>query len=256
MSDYQNNDPLIEKYQVIYQKNPESKVFAPLSEAYRKSGELKKALQMAKQGVKQHPNFAGGHIALSRIFIENGDIKEALLHLETAARLAPENILAHNLIAYTHLQLKQPKEALKAFKRVLFCDPQNEKAKQAIEKLESLTADEYDEDVFQMQPLSPTSNPHQRRKEDPKGRQKNYSLADYLSLIDAYMARNNPIKAAELAKVAEVYFPQHPEILRRMDILQLEGPQDKSPKKSPSHTEYVNELNRILTQIAQHRQEI
>ena len=80
---------LIEKYQILYEKDPQSKVFAPLSEAYRKMGLLKEALQLALDGVKLHPNFSSGRVALARALLDGNQVEPALAHLKKATELSP-----------------------------------------------------------------------------------------------------------------------------------------------------------------------
>ena len=276
-SDKRKNLQLIEKYQAIYQKNPQSKVFAPLSEAYRKVGKLESALKISQAGVKRHPNFVGGRIALSRLLMESHHTKAALSHLEKVVQLAPENLLAHNLMAQTHLQLKQPKEALKAFKIVLFFNPQSTKAQKAIRKLESLTADEYDDDLFEMMPLS--SPPLSLRRKSDRVKTQTPSINYYLSLSDAYIIRNDELRAMKVMQTAKTHFPEAPEILRRLEILQLsheesqDGPleaQNQNLEKSPTpdqrtsvspqqelhHIQHIEKLKRWLTQIKERQYEI
>lgn len=225
----------IEKYQVILQKDPNSQVFAPLAEAYREMGLLKEAEQVAQLGVKRHPAFASGFVVYARIMKDKGRPEEALKLVQKAVSLAPENILAHYLQAEIYLQNKRPKEALKAFKMVLFLNPQSERARKAVAKLESLTADEYDDDVFEMSKIaslkeqfwvegdenavapepstsgaSETTNSHPA---PPRG------LERMLSLIDAFIVRNDLNKAKMLLSDSQTEFGDHPEILQRMKLL-------------------------------------
>ncbi len=128
-------------------------MFAPLSEAYRKMGLLEEAKRICRFGTEAHPDFAGGHVAYAKALLDSKAPLEALAHLEKATRLSPDNLLAHNLLGETLIQLRRPKDALKAFKMVLYLDPRNERAQQAVKKWEFLTADEYSDDVFAMKPV-------------------------------------------------------------------------------------------------------
>lgn len=146
------NPEFVERYQLELQKNPRSRVFAPLAEAYRKMGLLEEAQRICVRGTQFHPDFAGGHVAFAKVLIEIKDPAQALGHLEQATRLSPDNILAHSLMGETLLELRRPKDALKAFKMVLFLNPDDAKAQAAVRKWEFLTADEYDEPLFEMKP--------------------------------------------------------------------------------------------------------
>jgi tetratricopeptide (TPR) repeat protein len=144
----------IERYQNVLQKDPTSQVFAPLAEAYREMGLLKEAEQVALTGVKRHPSFAAGLVVYARILKDLNRLEECLKYAQKAIDLSPENIVAHQLQAEASLLSKRPKEALKAFKMVLFLNPNSERARKAVAKLESLTADEYEDEVFEMSKIA------------------------------------------------------------------------------------------------------
>lgn len=147
------NSEFVERYQLELDRDPRSRVFAPLAEAYRKMGLLEEAKRICRFGTEAHPDFAGGHVAYAKVLLDLKAPAEALPHLEKATKLSPDNLLAHNLLGETLIQLRRPKDALKAFKMVLFLDPENARAKQAVKKWEFLTADEYSDDVFAMKPI-------------------------------------------------------------------------------------------------------
>lgn len=228
----------IEKYQVILQKDPNSQVFAPLAEAYREMGLLKEAEAVARNGVKQHPAFASGLVVYARVLKDLERFEDALKLAQKTIQLSPENILAHHLQAEIYLQTKQPKQALKAFKMVLFLNPQSDRARKAVAKLESLTADEYDDDVFEMTKIGslkeqfwvedeepekpatvsksvPAAETTASRKVPPPSR----GLERMLSLIDAFIVRNDLNKAKMLLSDTQTEFGDHPEILQRMRLL-------------------------------------
>ncbi|MBO9667776.1 MAG: tetratricopeptide repeat protein [Bdellovibrio sp.] len=226
----------IEKYQSILAKDPTSQVFAPLAEAYREMGMMKEALQIVTSGVQRHPQFVGGLVTYAKVLRDAGQVGRALEALKKATTLAPENILAHQLLAELHLSSKNPKDALKAFKMVLFLNPNSQSAQKAVQKLESLTADEYDDEVFSMEKLpqvnleagppepaypdeAPTIMSHDVYKPIPLP--KNKAMERMLSLIDAFIVRNDLEKANALLKDTRVEFGEHPEIERRMKTLQV-----------------------------------
>jgi len=224
----------IEKYQMILQKDPNSQVFAPLAEAYREMGMMKEAEQIARIGVKRHPQFASGYVVYARIMKDAGRPEESLKLVQKAIELSPENLMAHNLQAEIYLQSKRPKEALKAFKMVLFLNPQSDRARKAVSKLESLTADEYDDDVFEMskigtlkeqfwveeevaEPLKETTNSQVSKSTPPPTPSR--ALERMLSLIDAFIVRSDLSKAKMLLSDTQTEFGDHPEILQRMKLL-------------------------------------
>lgn len=230
----------VEKYQLILQKDPNSQVFAPLAEAYREMDMLQEAERVAQTGVKRHPNFAGGFVVYSKILKDQEKLLESLKMAQKAAQLSPENIMAHQLQAEIYLQTKHPKEALKSFKMVLFLNPQSEKARKAVSKLESLTADEYEDEIFEMSKLGalkkeffvedkpeekirpPRSEPTTNTKSGAVSSapsKASPALERMLSLIDAFIVRNDIQKAKMLLSDTQTEFGDHPEIMQRMKML-------------------------------------
>jgi tetratricopeptide (TPR) repeat protein len=215
---------LIEKYQLLLQKDPKSQVFAPLTEAYRKMGLLEEAFRIAVRGVQFNPGFGGGRIALAKVFIDRDNVPAAIEELEKAIELSADNILAHTLLGECYLRSQRPKEALRAFKMVLFLAPTNEKAMRAVRKLESLTADEYEEDLFRMKLLPNLDELHEESSPlKPVESKAGGELERTLSLVDAFIVRNDIEKAMQALKGAERFFGQHPEIVKRVNLVNQRG---------------------------------
>lgn len=244
---------VIEKYQLILAKDPNSQVFAPLAEAYREMGLIKEATQIVTAGVQRHPQFVGGLVTYARIFREIGKTDAALEALKKATALSPENILAHQLTAEIELSNRNAKGALKAFKMVLFLNPTSKSAQKAIQKLESFTADEYDDDVFSMAQLPKvnldTPPPEKKiitetvtsakslegRPQEQRPREK--ALERIVSLIDAFIVRNDLEKAQILLNDSRKQFGDHPEIAKRTKSLQLRfNETDEPPTLKPLRT--------------------
>lgn len=263
----------IEKYQTLLAKDPNSQVFAPLAEAYREMGMTKEALQVVTSGVQRHPQFVGGLVTYAKILRDTGNFPKALEVLKKATSLAPENILAYHLTAEVQLGCKNPKDALKAFKMVLFLNPNSKSAQKAVQKLESVTADEYDDEVFSMAKLpnvnldTPPPNisyatpaiPEPLYKPAPQP--KNKAMERMLSLIDAFIVRNDLEKAHALLKDTRVEFGDHPEIERRMKTLQVRynEPEEAMPlrplrsREDLIHQKKLETLEMMLRRIEEYR---
>jgi tetratricopeptide (TPR) repeat protein len=247
------NPELIEKYQILLQKDPKSQIFAPLTEAYRKMGLLEEAFRIAVRGVQFNPNFSGGRIALAKVFLDRGSTQAAQDELEKAVEFSQDNILAYSLLGECYLKTKRPKEALRAFKMVLFLAPTNEKAARAVRKLESLTADEYEEDLFEMKPLPQVEG--LKPQEDltpirPVGHEGNHGTSDLersLSLADAFIIRNDAERALNVLKEAEGRFGPHPELVKRIKLVnQRTLERDETPVSPPPHRDHQSLERKIL----------
>ncbi len=245
------NPELIEKYQILLQKDPKSQVFAPLTEAYRKMGLLEEAFRIAVRGVQFNPNFSGGRIALAKVFLDRDNLAAAIDELVKSIELSPDNILAHQLLGECYLRSKRPKDALKSFKMVLFLAPTNEKAGKAVKKLEALTADEYEEDLFEMKPLPSAHTPSLRSEHaEPlkpiPGAPVTGDLERILSLVDAYIVRNDMEKALQALNDSEVYFGQHPELVKRLKLVNQRSLEVDEPSSEPPPNRNLEALDRKI----------
>ncbi len=215
-------DPeFVERYQLVYQRNPQSQVFAILAEAYRKMGMLEKALQIATNGLSHHPHFASGQLVAGRIYSDLNRLEKAVEHLQKAVALAPENLLAYQILAKTLLQLRRPKEALHAYKMIMLMNPHDEAAKESVKQLESLTADEFSEEVFQLKsvkevPARKTPIPATKETAANKTQTVSKTLERLLSLADALAARNEVEKSIGILISGQTDFGPHPEISERL----------------------------------------
>jgi tetratricopeptide (TPR) repeat protein len=208
---------MIEDYQKLLARDPHSKAFAPLAEALREQKNYKEAESFAVAGIKRHPAYVGGYVALGRILMDQSRLKESGPILKKAVDLDPQNLLALQLYAQYLIQIEEPKEALKIFKRILFLNPQSEKARSAVSKLESLTADEFEEDTFQYQKINESS---------PKAAEEVQYIASpeieldrKLSLADALIVRNELEKAQVLLNELLKKYPGRDDVIRRLSIL-------------------------------------
>ncbi len=268
------NLEFIERYQLVLEKDPQSKVFAPLGEAYRKMGLQKEALQVLSAGVRLHPNFASGRVSLAKLLMDQGKYSEAIDHLKVAVDIAAENILAHRLLADCYMKIRQPKFALKSYKMTLFLNPDDAIAKEYVSKLESLTADEYEDEIFEMKALSgkEEKNPsvsHIIEKKitampfAPHPVLRERQLERIISLIDAFIARGDITKAGEVLKQGEIKIGSHDEFEKRKKFINSriynETPEVEEPLAPIFERDLIKPqkkidfLNRVLQRIHDRR---
>jgi tetratricopeptide (TPR) repeat protein len=128
--------PEIEKYIESLSKDPKSRVFAPLAEAYRKGGLLDEAIQVAQDGLKFNPGYVSGRMALGRAYYDKGMKSEAREELEKVVKSAPDNIMAHKILGEIYQGEGRAGEAVKSFKIVLALNPTDKEVSEALDILE------------------------------------------------------------------------------------------------------------------------
>lgn len=214
---------VVEKYQTILRHNPTSQVFAPLADAYLERNLDLQAEELLMQGTQRHPLFTSGFVILGKAKLKLKKVEEAELALKKALELSPQNILAHQLLGDTYLAQKKPFEALKSYKMVLFLNPYSARAKQAIERLETASALEFEEETFAMAKLTDLK----------KG---NQNLQQLLQLVDAFLVRGDFEESLNLMQEMEAEHGPHPEIESRkarvQSRLQAQAKTPDTPKKA------------------------
>ncbi|MCB0348851.1 MAG: tetratricopeptide repeat protein [Bdellovibrionales bacterium] len=249
------NPELVERYQLLYQEDPKSKVFAPLAEAYRKMGMIEEALRVAKEGVSHHPHFPSGRVALAKVLLDKKQLDMAVEHLQHAVDISPENVLAQSLLAKTMMDLRRPKDALKAYKMLLFLNPDHKIAQNAVKRLESLSAEDFDSDIFSFKNLKDNLDnvdfiERATPDSEPKGTyQSQRYLERMISLADAFIVRNDVEKAIQTLEKAQEHLKKQPEIERRLQMLQDRKQEIEDSPSPSSNRKKIAFLERLLLRI-------
>ena len=112
--------PLLVKYLDAYEKNPKSRVFAPLAETYRKLGMRDKAFEILKQGIKNHPSYLMGYLGLAFCYKDIGKLELAYSTIRPFVESSRDNIRMQKLFGSICYELNYFEEALDTYKFLLF----------------------------------------------------------------------------------------------------------------------------------------
>lgn len=120
----------------MYEKNPRSRVFAPLAEAYRKLGMIDESLKVLKEGLKYHSSYTLAYIVLGQCYydLEKYELAYNTVRSFTADNL--ENITLQKLFAQTCMHLGHLEESLHTFKHILLLNPKDKFVAEKIKLLE------------------------------------------------------------------------------------------------------------------------
>jgi tetratricopeptide (TPR) repeat protein len=256
----------VERYQLLYEKDPNSKVFAPLAEAYRRMGLLDEAIDLARRGVEQHPNFASGRVALGKCYVQKAMFSEASEQLKVASDLSPENLLAHQLLAECYSRLRRPIEAMAAYKIVLFLNPNDSRVAELVQKLEGEIYGGQNEDddleaaneEYSMGPIKEVATPLTNIEASTDTLQPvdtNRELEQDLALIDARYRSGDFEKVKEQLEELALKYPDHPEIVGREHYLGQLSSQNYTetewiePAKIDFKSERMERLKSLLSLI-------
>jgi len=83
----------IEKLEKRWLENPKGRNFAPLADAYRKAGEVDRAIDLCKAGLERHPDYVSAHIVFARCLIDQKNDAGASDVFRKVLALDPEMML-------------------------------------------------------------------------------------------------------------------------------------------------------------------
>ncbi|MCJ7576912.1 MAG: tetratricopeptide repeat protein [candidate division Zixibacteria bacterium] len=128
-------DERIEKCEEILAQNPDSCIFAALSGAYRKKGELAKAFSICNKGLKLHPDYGAGHLVMAKINLDRGMYAEAEKELSLAVQADGKTKATELLLAQIFLKNGQIRDAKMILEKLRATDPANQTVKDLLTKL-------------------------------------------------------------------------------------------------------------------------
>lgn len=129
-------DFLLEKYSKIYEASPNSLVFAPLAECFRKMGRKDKALSILREGIKNHPDYLLGYLGLAQCYFDLEQFNLAYKTLSPLIEKNRENIRLQRLFARVCERTNHENEALEAYKYLLFLNPKDSESAFKVRELE------------------------------------------------------------------------------------------------------------------------
>ncbi len=123
------------KYQDAFNKNRQSRVFAPLADLYRKMGMTEKAMQILKDGLTFHPDYLLAYMIYAQCCLDIHKDSLAYETLKPFKNQAKENIQFQRIFGTSAYETGHFDEAILCYKAILFAFPKDEDAQ---EKLNSL----------------------------------------------------------------------------------------------------------------------
>ena len=130
----------IEKLEKRWAENPKGRNFAPLADAYRKAGELDRAIELCTAGLERHPDYVSAHIVFGRCLIDQKSDSGASDVFRKVLTLDPENVLALRILAEIAERGGRFGEAADWLSRLLSADPMNGDAAEALARAKSKAA--------------------------------------------------------------------------------------------------------------------
>jgi tetratricopeptide (TPR) repeat protein len=126
----------IEKLKERVDKDPNSKLFVPLAEEYRKEGMLDEAISALMSGLERQPGYMSARVSLGKIFLEKGMADEARGEFENVIKSIPDNLYAHKKLAEIYRDMGKREMSLRSYRTVIKLNPLDEDAISSLRELE------------------------------------------------------------------------------------------------------------------------
>lgn len=101
------------------------RAFPQLVDELRKEKRLDEALQLCRDGLKNHPDYRLARIALAHVLMDNGALDEAQRELQAVLDSAPENLVAGRLLGECLEKQGDPRAALLVYKATMAFAPRD-----------------------------------------------------------------------------------------------------------------------------------
>jgi tetratricopeptide (TPR) repeat protein len=118
-------------------RDPKSKLFVPLAEEYKKSGDIEMAIHVLTEGLKNNPGYVTARSFLGRLLFDMGDLASARREFEEVVKAVPENLLAQKKLGDLHVLLGNSTEALKYYKTARSLNPADAEIASLVSDLEA-----------------------------------------------------------------------------------------------------------------------
>jgi predicted regulator of Ras-like GTPase activity (Roadblock/LC7/MglB family) len=126
----------IAKCERILEANPQSQIFAALADAYRKKGDIQRALEICADGLDIHPDYPSARVVMAKICLAKENYEAASEELKKAISLAGRTRIIDFLEAEIHIRLGRKAEAGAILSSLAASDPSDENVKELMALLE------------------------------------------------------------------------------------------------------------------------
>ena len=130
-------DAEIKLLQERYDRVPESRIFAPLADAYRKNGDVDKAIELCEKGLEGYPDYASAHVILGKCFYDKGATERSRAEFNRVIEIDPENMVALKFMGDILMSEGNRDESISCYRRILAIDPTNEEVSEQLKGLEN-----------------------------------------------------------------------------------------------------------------------
>ncbi len=134
---------VLKKLQKICDQNPTSILFARLADGLLQRGEVARAIEVCRRGLRYRPSYTAGHVVMGKCYQASGHYEEARLAFQRVLQLDDGHLVARWYMGKIALQLGRDDLALKYFEQAHVRDPFSP---ELIEQIRELKGEEVEEE--------------------------------------------------------------------------------------------------------------
>jgi len=118
-----------------FEEAPESRLFAPVADMYRKRGEVDRAVEICNSGLELYPDYISARVILGKCFYDKGGSERAKTEFERVLDLDSENMVALKFLGDIFLAEDKRDKAVDYYRQLLEIDPTNDRIRELYEEL-------------------------------------------------------------------------------------------------------------------------
>jgi len=197
----------IERLRQKIAKDPDSKLFVPLAEEYKKAGMVDEAINVLVQGLEKQPNYLSARVSLGKIYMGKGLLDGARDEFQKVIAIIPDNLYAHKKLAEIYQELGERDNAMKELHSVLNLNPTDEWAVSSLSAIEQETQQIPEEKPYEIPPAPVDEEPAEIPLQAASGEEVKYMIEEQRDEEQAAVSlseEDREIPEAPIAVIGEI----------------------------------------------------
>lgn len=120
-----------------YNKDPQSRIFVQLADAYRKNNMIEEAFEVLQKGLEHYPDYPLAHLIMGKCRFDKRMFAQAKESFQKTLEFDPQNVVALRMLAQTCEITNDEEGQIAAYKGLLTIDPFDDQAKEKLSLLEA-----------------------------------------------------------------------------------------------------------------------
>lgn len=125
----------IRRYEERLARDPTSLAFAPLADAYRKTGRVQDAIRLCREGLERFPHYVTARLILAKALLDDGNPDGALSEVRAILEASPHEAQAHRLAGDVYRRAGALADAVGHLEQAVRLDPGDRESRTLLDVL-------------------------------------------------------------------------------------------------------------------------